>query len=416
MDRKIENKSIIPRKYRIYVLAGVLITGVVSWALFTGTSSAYRVDKETLTITEVLDAPFHDYINVRGIAEPAYRVYLDAVEGGIVEKIHKEEGEMVNKGDTILVLSNLNLSLNILNSEAQLAEKANFLRETQLRMEQQKLSLERDITRLEYDLKQAEREYQQNRTFFKEELISKNKFLESEEAYQLAVKLNRLSLERLNKDATFRKTQIEKIQQNLQNMERNLKLIYQRQNHLTVKAVVKGQLATLNAVPGQSIAAGYRFGQLNELSNYKLQASIDEHYIDRIRKGLSVNMKRQGEHYQLKVSKVYPEVNEGQFLIDLAFEGAVPNNIRSGQSYPLNIELGDTKQAILIKRGAFFQSSGGRWVYVLTPDGDKAVKRKIRIGQQNPKYYEVLEGLKAGDRVITSTYDLFGDNDNLLLD
>lgn len=416
MDRIIENKSWLPKKYKRFVFIGIGVMGLIVFGLMMGSSSAFRVDKKTLTIVEVLEAPFQDYINVRGRVEPSYMAYLDAVEGGIVEKIVREEGSMVKKGDTLLVLSNLNLSLNILNSEAQLAEKANFLRETQISMEQQKLSLQRDLLRLEYDLVQTKREYEHNKSFYEKQHISRDEFLTSEENYQLAVKLRKLSLERQEQDSIFRKTQIKKIKENLKNMERNLELIYQRQDHLVVKAPVDGQLATLNAVPGQSIMPGYRLGQINVLRNFKLQASIDEHYIDRVHTGLAAELERQNETYKLKVSKVYPEVNEGQFLVDLVFEDRKPDNIRSGQSYNLNIQLGDTKQAVLIERGAFFQSTGGRWVYLLNEEGDEALKHPIRIGRQNPKYYEVLEGLKAGDEVLISTYDLFGDNSTLLLD
>lgn len=416
MDSIIENKSWIPKKYRIPLAAVLFVIGMGILLLKLNTSSAFRVNTNEITIAQAIAAPFQDYVNVRGRVEPAFMVYLDAVEGGIVQNIVQEEGLMVKQGDTLLVLSNLNLSLNILNSEAQLAEKANFLRETQISMEQQKLALQRELLRLEYDLKQTERKYHQSQSLYAEQLISKDDFLISEESYQLAVKLNELSLTRQKQDAIFRKTQIQKIEQNLENMERNLALIYQRQDHLIVRAPVDGQLTTLNAVPGQAILPGYRMGQINVLTDFKIQASIDEHYIDRIHTELLATLKRQEETYPLKISKIYPEVNEGQFLVDLIFGAAIPKKIRSGQSYNLNIQLGDTRPAVLLPRGAFFQSTGGRWVYVLDNEGTHAVKRNVRIGRQNPKYYEVLDGLQDGDRVVISTYSLFGNNEQLLLE
>lgn len=416
MDRVIENKSWVPQKYRIPLIIGVFVLGLGGTLLQLNTSSAYRVSASEITIATAIDAPFQDYVNVRGRVEPSFMVYLDAVEGGIVQDILQEEGIMVHKGDTLLHLTNLNLSLNILNSEAQLAEKANFLRETQIRMAQQKLGLERELLRLEYDLKQTERKYKQNQSLYSEQLISKDDFLISEEAFELAVKLNRLSLKRQKQDSIFRKTQIQKIEQNLLNMERNLALIYQRQDHLVVKAPVDGQLTALNAVPGQSIVPGYRLGQINVLTDFKIQASIDEHYIDRIHTDLLANLKRQEETYPLKISKIYPEVNEGQFLVDLVFSGEAPTKIRSGQNYNLNIQLGDTRPAVLLPRGSFFQSTGGQWVYVLSKNGKTATKRNVRIGRQNPKYYEVLEGLQDGDQVVISTYALYGNNDQLLLE
>lgn len=415
MDRRIDNKGLIPKKYWGFILGGMVVVVIIAMALMIDGSSAYRVERQRLMISEVMEAPYQDYINVRGRVEPAYLTYLDAVEGGIVERIMREEGAMVKAGDTLLVLSNLNLSLNILNSEAQLAEKANFLRETQISMEQQKLALQRELLRLDYDLMQMERKYGQNRIFYQDQMISQNEFLESEEAYNMALKLQKLTLEQQQQDSVFRRTQVSKIRQNLENMERNLELIYQRQDHLVVKVPVDGQLASLNAVMGLSILPGQRLGQVNVLSKFKLQASIDEHYIDRVHKGLSARLDRQNEVFELTVTKVYPEVNEGQFLVDLTFDEAVPDKIRSGQTYNLNLQLGDTQQAILIERGGFFQSTGGRWVYVLNEDGEEAVKQPISIGRQNPKYYEVLEGLKPGDRVVISGYELFGDSEKLIL-
>jgi len=416
MDRQIEHTSWLPKRYRMPVLVAIAVLLVIGLSLAFTSSSTYRVAQDTVTIAEVIEAPFQDYINVRGRVEPSYMAYLDAVEGGIVEEIVQEEGALVKQGDTLLVLSNLNLSLNILNSEAQLAEKANFLRETQISMEQQKLSLQRDLLRLENELARTKRQYDRNASFYADELIAEEEFQTSKEAYELAEKLYELSLERQQQDAAFRETQIRKIQANLANMERNLELIYQRQDHLVVKAPVTGQLADLNAVPGQSILPGYRLGQVNVLLDFKLQASIDEHYIDRIHQGLTARMERQNETYTLTVTKVYPEVSDGQFLVDLIFGETAPENIRSGQTYNLSIQLSATKQAVLVKRGAFFQSTGGRWVYRLNEAGDEAIRHPIRIGRQNPKYYEVLEGLQAGDRILISTYELFGENEKLQLD
>ena len=416
MDRTIENKNWLNFKHRGLWILGILGIGLTTLALLWDDSSSLQVKREQLTIATVLDSPFQEYINVRGRVEPKYMSYLDAVEGGIVEQIYQEEGAMVHKGDTLLTLSNLNLSLNILNSEAQLAEKANFLRETQISMEQEKLSLARELLRLEYDLKQTERKYTQNQTFYKEQLVSKEDFLAAEEAYQLAIKLKDLSIARQKQDSVFRKTQIQKIQQNLQNMERNLALIYQRQDHLVVRATVDGQLAALNAVPGQSVIPGYRLGQINVMGNYKLQASIDEHYIDRIHTDLSAQLERKNENYALHVDKIYPEVREGQFLVDLAFDDALPENIRSGQNYHLDIQLDAPRPALLLKRGAFFQSTGGRWVYVLHKNGDLATRQAIHVGKQNPKYYEILDGLHAGDQVVISSYELLGNNDKLQIE
>ena len=415
MDRKIEDKRWIKPRHWKFIVPALLLIGFGTALALRDPSSTLQVDKEKITIEEVQFGPFEDYIRITGIVEPISVIYLDAVEGGIVEEILIEEGSMVKKGDVILKMSNTNLSLSILNSESQLAEKSNFLRETHINMEQQKLNLQREILNLEFDLVQKKRKYEQNKELFKEELIAREEYLRSEEDYKLALKLKELSKERNRQDSIFRKNQVEKISLNLENMERNLAMIYQRQDNLNLRAPFDGQLGMLNAQLGESIGAGQRLGQVNVLTSYKIKAQIDEHYIDRIRQDLTASFDRQDTRYGLKLKKVYPAVRDGRFEIDLVFTGELPENIRTGQSYHISLQLGETQQSLLLARGGFFQSTGGQWVYVLTEDGGTAVKRSIRIGKQNPRYYEVLEGLHKGEKVITSGYDVFGDNDKLVL-
>ncbi len=415
MDRKIEDKRLIKPKHWKYIIGAVFVIAVIAGLVFRDPSSVYRVESDKITIEEVKRDQFQDYIRIIGYVEPISIVYLDAVEGGVVEERLIEEGSMVNKGDVILKLTNTNLNLSILNSEAQLAEKSNFLRETQINMEQQKLLLQRELINLDFDLIQKERAYQQNEELYKDELISREEYMRSKEDFEMAVKLKKLSRERYYQDSVFRKNQVEKISQNLNSMQRNLELIYQRQENLNIKTPVDGQLGLLNAELGENIAIGQRVGQINVLTSYKINAEIDEHYIDRIRQGLNATFERQNEVFGLTVRKVYPEVRDGRFEVDLNFSGELPNNIRAGQSYHIGLQLGETQEAVLIPRGGFFQSTGGQWVYVITLDGKEAVKRNIKIGKQNPQYYEVLEGLEPGEKVVTSSYDTFGENDKLVL-
>ena len=415
MDRKIEDKRWIKPRHWKFIVPALLLIGFGTALALRDPSSTLQVDKEKITIEEVAFGPFEDYIRITGIVEPISVIYLDAVEGGIVEEILIEEGSMLKKGDVILKMSNTNLSLSILNSESQLAEKSNFLRETHINMEQQKLNLQREILNLEFDLVQKKRKYEQNKELFEEELIAREEYLRSEEDYKLAQKLKELSMERNRQDSIFRKNQVEKISLNLENMERNLEMVYQRQDNLNLRAPFDGQLGLLNAQLGESIGAGQRIGQVNVLTSYKIKAQIDEHYIDRIRQGLTASFDRQDTKFALKVKKVYPAVRDGRFEVDLVFTGSLPENIRTGQSYHISLQLGETQESLLLARGGFFQSTGGQWVYVLTEDGSTAVKRSIRIGKQNPRYYEVLEGLNKGEKVITSGYDVFGDNDKLVL-
>ncbi len=414
MDRKIVDKRWIKPKHWKYIIGSAFILIVTVALVLRDPTSTYRVDVEKVNIETVKYGPYQDYIRIIGVVEPISTIYMDAIEGGIVEEILIEEGSMVNKGDIILKLSNTALNLDILNSEASLAEKSNFLRETQINMEQQKLILQRDLINQEYDLIQKKRLYQQNKELFEDELIAREDYIQSREAFEMALELKDLTIKRNQQDSIFRKNQIEKISLNLDNMERNLELIYQRQENLNIKAPVDGQLGLLDAELGQSISRGQRLGQVNVLTSYKIKAEIDEHYIDRIRRGLLASFERQLDTFQLELTKVYPEVREGRFEVDLLFTGKQPENIRTGQSYHISLQLGETQEATLIARGGFFQSTGGQWVYVLSPEEDFAIRRNIRIGRQNPQFYEVLEGLEEGEKVVTSSYDVFGDNEKLI--
>ncbi len=415
MDRIIVDKRLIKPKQYKFIALGLFLILVASYFTFRDRSETFRVKKNTLTIEEVFYGEFNDYMRIIGVVEPISTVYLDAVEGGIVEELLIEEGSMVRKGDVILELSNTNLNLSILNSEAQLAEKANFLRETQLSMQQQKLTLQRELLNYKYQLRQKERTYTRNKMLFEEGFISKEEFLLSEEDYAITQDIYELTLERNRQDSIFRKNQVEKISINLVNMQKNLELIYKRQDNLKIRALVDGQLGLLDAELGQSVNAGQRMGQINVLTSYKVKAQLDEHYIDRVRKGLSATLHRQTDTFRLAVHKVYPEVRDGRFEIDLVFEAGQPDNIRTGQSYHISLQLGKTQDAIQVARGGFYQSTGGQWAFVLSPDGHTATRRNIEIGKQNPKSYEIVDGLEVGEKIVVSAYDSFLDNEKLIL-
>ncbi|WP_243347380.1 efflux RND transporter periplasmic adaptor subunit [Parabacteroides sp. FAFU027] len=415
MDRIIEDKRRIKPKHLKIAIPVLLTIGLILFMALRDKSDTFRIEKDKVTIDPVTNGMFQDYIQVVGVVEPIMYMYLDAIESGTVKEICIEEGNMVRQGDVILRLTNINLNLSILESEAQLAEKSNFLRETRINMEQQKLTLQRELLNLDVDVQQKKRKAEQNKALYADELISREDYLRSKEDYELSQKMEKLMQKRYLQDSIFRSNQVEKISQNLASMQRNLELIYQRQENLNVKAPVDGQLALLNAKPGQAISVGQRIGQINVLTSFKIKAKIDEHYIDRVRKGLTAYVSRETDTLQMEVGKVYPEVRDGRFEVDLFFSGKLPGNIRAGQSYNVGLQLGETQQAIMIPRGSFYQSTGGQWIYVLAADGKTAVKRNIRIGRQNPRSYEVLEGLRPGEKVVTSGYDLFGKNDKLVL-
>lgn len=417
MDRELEKKKglkAVFRKKNIPYFAGAMFLVFVLWLIFRDNSSAYRADKDMLNIVEVRQDQFHDYIRLNGQVQPITTIQVTPLEGGIVEEIRLEEGSQVKRGDVIAVLSNNNLTLSILDSEAQLAEKENILRNTMISMEQQKLELQRERNEFSMQVNRNRRLFEQNDKLYKEGLISHEEWLKSKEDYELSLSQKTLIEERQVQDSLYRSVEIEQLENSLESMRRNMELIRQRIDNLKIKANIDGELGLLDLVLGQSVATGEKIGQINDLSNYKIVAQIDEHYIDRVINGLSATFERQGVTYNAQVRKVYPEVREGKFQADFKLVGERPDNIRTGQTYYLNLELGQPEEAIIIFKGTFFQKTGGAWIYVLTEDGTQAVRREIRIGRQNPQYYEVLEGLEPGEKVVVSGYDSFGDAERLI--
>lgn len=415
MDRIIEKKKGLQKKHIPYVVAGVAFAGLVMWALLGTHRNTLRVKRDDIRIATVTRGEFKDYVRLNSTVVPFQIVQISPEEGGIVMEKVAEEGQKVKKGDVIVRLANSSLDLQILNAEAELAEKQNFLRNTQVAMEQDRLNNETESASLEMDVVRKRRAFEQNERLFAEKLISRELYLQAKEDYELVQKKHQLISERLKKEALYRTLQMEQMEDDLENMKRNLSLVRDRKNKLEVRSTIDGELGLLDVELGQSLSAGHKIGQINDLSDFKVEAQIDEHYIDRVKVGLSAFFERDGKAYELRVRKVYPEVREGKFRTDFIFAQERPGNIRSGQTYYINLELGKPSDACLLSRGTFFQSTGGNWVFVLDKDGDKAYRRNIRIGRQNPQYYEVEEGLEPGEQVITSGYEAFRDNEVLIL-
>jgi len=417
MDKIIEKKTgwrvAFTKKALPWWLGAMLLVFVI-YLMARPNNKTLRVDKDTVTISGAVKGEFNDYIRISGRVQPMTTIQLSPQEGGIVEKILIEEGSPVKAGDAILVLNNDNLDLQILNSEAELAEKENILRNTQIQMEQQKLDVRQNVLEYGMNVERLKRSYEQQKALYEDKLIAKEDYLKAEEDYNLALQKYRLMTERSRQDSLYRGTQINRMEESLDNMQLNMQMIRKRKSNLIVKAPIDGELGLLDVVLGQSIAAGTKIGQINSVGLYKVEAQIDEHYIDRVVAGLEATFERQGETYSTVIRKVYPEVRDGKFKADFKFDGQQPDNIRSGQTYYLNLQLGQPEEAVIIPRGTFYQKTGGKWIYVLSKDGGKAVKREIRIGRQNPQYYEVLEGLEPGEKVITSSYDTYGDSDVLV--
>lgn len=417
MDRIIEQEKGFKRVFTKKALpywAGALFVAFVIYLIARPNDKTLRVDRETLMISEAQKGEFNDYIRISGRVQPMTTIQLSPQEGGIVQEILIEEGSEVKAGDAILILSNDNLDMQILNSEAELAEKENILRNTQIQMEQQKLDVNQSVLEYGIQVDRLKRAYEQQKSLYEEKLIAREDFLKAEEDYRLAQQKYELIRERSKQDSLYRGTQLDRMEESLDNMVLNMQMIRKRKSNLIVKAPIDGELGLLDVVLGQSITSGTKIGQINSVGTYKVEAQIDEHYIDRVVAGLEATFERQGEKYSTSIRKVYPEVREGKFKADFKFEGEQPDNIRAGQTYYLNLQLGQPEEAVIIPRGSFYQKTGGKWVYVVNKEGTMAVKREIRLGRQNPQYYEVLEGLEPGEKVITSGYDTFGDSDVLM--
>lgn len=414
MDTIIEKRKGWKHKYRVYAGGSILLIAVVLYLVLRDTSSALRVERDRLTIETVTKGEFNDFIRVIGHVMPSRIIYIDAVEGGRVEERIVEEGTMVKKGDVILRLSNPLLNISIMQSEADLAYQENELRNTRIDMEQERLRLKQERMGLATDLTVKKRRAAQYERLFAKELVAKEEYLQAQEAYALAEEQLKVVDERIVQDRCFRELQVKSLDENIANMKRSLILVRERLENLKIKAPVDGQLGNLDAQIGQSIDAGERIGQVIT-ADLKIQAPIDEHYVERVMPDLPAGFERDGRNYRLAVTKVYPEVKEGQFKTDLIFTDNRPENIRAGQTYHINLQLGDPVISLLVPRGSFFQVTGGDWIYVLDEDGATARRRRIGIGRQNPQYYEVLEGLQEGERVVTSGYDVFGDNERLIL-
>lgn len=415
MDIQLEKKKGLRPRHYGYIALGLLLLLVAYQLLFANPVSTFRTEKEKLSIAEVTHGKFDDYITINGNVAPITTIYMDAYEGGRVAEKLIEEGAMVKKGDIILKLENINLYEQILQSESNLALKQNDLRSTMLNFDTRQVEGRKALANASTELQKLKRNYEQNKALFEDELISKEAYLTSKENYELSEKQYEIVKQQTEHDDVLRETSLSSLDADLQRMQKTLGMVYQRLDHLNVRAPADGQLGFLDAEIGQNIAQGERIGQINVLTDYKIEANIDEHYIDRVIRDLTAVLERNGEEYPLRLRKVYPEVRNGRFKVDLVFTEATPETIRTGQSYNIKLQLGESSEALLLPKGSFFQSTGGQWIFVLGPDGEEALRRNIRIGKQNSRYYEVLEGLEAGEKVITSNYDSFGNSEKIIM-
>jgi HlyD family secretion protein len=415
MDRKIEQKYKLGKKVIGFSIVGIVLIFFIIIIAFSDKSLKLNVASDKIEIDTVKSDLFLDFISVIGTVEPIRTIYIDAMEGGQVNSIILDEGIMVKKGDLIMKLTNTNLLLDILNREANLAEQENLLRNNRLQMEQNKLSIKSQLIEVKYQLKKYERNFRNNEKLFKEEHISREEFEVSKENFEFTRDRYELLLKTQQQDSIFRSLAIDQLENSVLRMQENIMLIRQKLNSLDVRAPFDGQLAIIVPEIGESMSVGQRLAQINILDAYKLRVEVDEHYITRITKGLKGEFEFDDKSCSLQLTKLFPEVKAGRFIVEMEFLGQVPEQIKIGQTARIRLELGESRQAILIPRGGFYQSTGGQWIFVVDKNKSIAVRKNIKIGRQNPMYYEVLEGLEPGDKVIVSGYDTFGDATKLVL-
>lgn len=415
MDKKIDKKRWSVQKIGLYVL-GLAAAVFLFTAIYRDAgTSRLNVEQERLLTDTINHGVFKEYITLFGVVEPIKTVYLDAIESGRVEEVMLENGAMVEKGQEIMRLSNLDLQLNVLNQEAQVVNQINDIRQTSILMDQQSLNLKELALDIRFRIDLFEKRTARNSLLYKDSIISQVDFEETQDEYEHLVRRAALLEKTIEKDSLFQIMQQNQMTTTLDLMKRNLEFAKNSLDNLTIRAPISGQVSSLDSELGQLINRGERIAQIDILDNFKIRAQIDEYYISRIFPNQKGSFVMDGRTFTLTVNKIYPEVTNGTFEVDMLFEGEQPGNIKRGQSISLKLSLSDETQATLLAKGGFYQTTGGNWVYVLDANGGVARKRDIRVGRQNPNYYEVLEGLNDGDIVIVSSYENFGDKDELVL-
>lgn len=416
MDKKIKKKTWTPGRIAALV-AGVVVVGFFIYSfIFMDFSSTLNVERDKLTISAVQEDSFQEFIQVTGTVQPIETIYLDAIEGGVVQHVYLETGTMVEPGDTILTLTNSNLQLQVMQQTSGLYDQINNVRNSRLNLEQNTLRLQEQLANAKSQMEILKAQYERQIVLMEKDLISEEEFLTTKENYEYQKKRYELNYESFKKDSAQAITQERQLNESEQRMYQSLNAVQQILENLVVTAPISGQLSTIELNQGQSINRGERIGQVDVLDDYKVRVAIDEFHLSRIVPGLRGTFTFSGEAHELVITKVYPVITNGQFEVDMEFVNESPDNLRRGQTLRIRLELGESSDAILLARGGFYQTTGGNWVYKLSEDGSEARRQEIRLGRQNPEYFEVISGLAPGDRVITSSYDTFGDNEVLKLE
>jgi HlyD family secretion protein len=415
VDRVIEKKKWNSK--RILTIGGIaaLVVLIAGSIYITSGKSKLNVETERLTISEVKQGAFQEFTPVNGVVLPLTTIYLDAAEGGRVEEKLVEDGAMVKKGQPILRMSNTDLELSLVNQETSVFNLLTQMQISRNAAQQNTITKLNQMADADNDFKEAERLYKLNKKLYEQKVIGSQEFRQAEIAYEYQIRRKKLQEEILSKDSVSVRQELEQARQSYGRTQNALEVMRRKVGDLIVRAPIDGQLTSLDAEIGQSKNKGERLGQVDATSGFKVRAEIDEHYISRIYTGLMGQFTFAGKDYKLKIRKVYTQVTNGKFQVDMAFEGEVPQGIRRGQTFQVRVALSDEKQALLLPRGGFYQQTGGNWIFKVSENGTMAYKTEIQLGGQNPDYYEVLQGLKPGDKVITSSYENYGTIQELVL-
>lgn len=414
MDRVIEKKKWTTRKILNIAAISVFAIFILYLLFFRDKRSKLYVDKSQITIAAVMESKFQEFIPVDGVVFPRNTIYIDAVQGGFVEKVYVEDGALLQKGDTILKLANANMELSLMEQETRIFEAVNNLQNTKIGLEQNKFYRQQEILQLEYQIDQVRIDFERKKKLYQEEVISPKEFEDAKRENDYTIKQLAISIELKKLDSISFQNRSRQIDMTMERMQNNLDMLRANLENLFIKAPTDGQLSSFSVEIGETKTAGEHLGQIDMQDGFKLRADIDERYISRVFIGQEAEFDFAGQTYFLSIGKIYTDVTNGSFQVDLYFEGNEPEQIKRGQTLQLRLSFSSATDAIIVKRGGFFQETGGNWIYIVDASGDFATKRKIRIGRQNTNYYEVMEGLEPGENVIISSYDSFGSKEKLV--
>ncbi|GAB4329650.1 MAG: efflux RND transporter periplasmic adaptor subunit [Bacteroidales bacterium] len=414
MDRKIEKKKWPARKIITLVVTGLVFLFIIIYLINNAGKSRIYIDPAYLSIAEVREDLFQEYVPLEGTLIPQTTIFIDAVQGGFIEKVWVEDGDTLHRGDTILKLSNATLELSLMEQETRLFEAINNLENTLITLEQTKYYRQKEITDIEYQIDQADKEFARKKLLYADSLISTKEYEDAERDFKYNRKQLEISLELKRLDSLSAARRSVQIERTMERMNENLSLLRQSIDNLYIRAPEYGVLSKFSAEIGQTMKAGEQIGRLDLPEGYMVRAQIDEHFIASIFLHQKAFVEWEGTRYDMTVEKIYTDVKDGMVQLDLYFNGPTPDKVKRGQSLQINLAFSEPEKAVILQRGAFFNETGGQWVYVLDESEEKATRVPIRIGRKNDQYYEILEGLKPGQKVIISSYSTFGGREELI--